>query len=122
VFLTTSVKKTLMSELSDKECKPCLGGVPPLKGETLQELHNKLGSAWQIIDEHHLEREFKFKNFQSALDFVNQVGALAESVNHHPELRFSWGWVRILLWTHKIDGLAENDFIMAAKFDELCAT
>lgn len=108
-----------MNELTRKECVPCKGGVPPLKGQALLDLQQKLGGSWQIADEHHLEKTFTFKNFRQALDFTNQVGELAEKVGHHPDIYLAWGKVRITIWTHKIDGLTESDFILAAKIDAL---
>lgn len=108
-----------MSELAAKECVPCKGGVPPLKGSLLGDLQSKLGNDWQVIHEHHLEKEFKFKNFRQALDFTNKVGELAETVSHHPDLYLAWGKVKITIWTHKVDGLTESDFILAAKIDQL---
>lgn len=73
----------------------------------------------EIIEEHHLEHEYKFKNFKEALEFTNKVGALAEQQGHHPDIFLAWGKVKITLFTHKIDGLSESDFIMAAKISEL---
>ena len=108
-----------MSELAEKECVPCKGGVPPLKGQALTDLSYKLGSGWQVLNEHHLEKEFVFKNFREALAFTNKVGELAESNKHHPDISLAWGRVKIILWTHKIDGLSESDFILAAKIDQL---
>jgi len=96
---------------------PCRGGSRPLKGEGLKELQTLLSGVWQVVNEHHLEKEFKFKNFREALAFVNRVGDLAESVGHHPDLYLAWGKVRVTLWTHKIDGLSEADFVFAAKVD-----
>ena len=108
-----------MSELAEKECIPCKGGIPPLKGQALAELLKKLGNDWEVINEHHLEKEFTFKNFREALAFTNRVGALAEEQGHHPDIYLAWGRVKITIWTHKIDGLTESDFIMAAKIDQL---
>ena len=108
-----------MSDLAEGECVPCKGGIPPLAGQELDDLHARLGHDWQLIDEHHLEKEYKFANFVAAQEFVNRVGELAEEVNHHPEIRFSWGWVRLIIYTHKIDGLTESDFVWAAKADRL---
>ena len=106
-----------MSDLAQKECVPCKGGVPPLKGDELRELQEKLGGGWRIVDEHHLEKEYKFKNFREALSFTNKIGELAESKGHHPDIYLAWGKVKLTLWTHKIDGLTESDFIFAAKAD-----
>lgn len=104
-------------DLASKECIPCKGGVPPLQGEELAELRSKLEQGWEVIDEHHLEKTFMFKDFRSALDFTNQVGELAEAVDHHPDIHLAWGKVKIMLYTHKIDGLTESDFIFAAKVE-----
>ena len=111
--------KGIMSELAEKECVPCKGGVPPLKGAELQHLSSKLGNGWNVVNEHHLEKEWKFKNFREALDFTNKVGELAERIQHHPDIYLAWGKVKLTLWTHKIDGLTESDFVFAAKVDAL---
>ena len=108
-----------MNELASKQCVPCRGGTPPLKGGALAELHHRLGKGWQVINEHHLEKEYRFANFRQALDFTNQIGELAEANNHHPDIYLAWGKVKVTLWTHKIDGLTESDFVMAAKIEEL---
>lgn len=108
-----------MSELAKKECVPCKGGVPPLKGSDLKSLLEKLGDNWQLIDEHHIEKEFKFENFRQALDFTNKVGELAENQGHHPDIYLAWGKTKLTIWTHKVDGLTESDFILAAKADKL---
>ena len=107
--------------LEAKTCVPCRGGVPPLKGQDLTNLHQQLPDSadWNIVSEHHLNRSFTFPNFKQALDFVNRVGALAEEQGHHPDILLKWGKVEITLWTHKIDGLTESDFIMAAKISRL---
>jgi 4a-hydroxytetrahydrobiopterin dehydratase len=107
------------NELAIKECIPCKGGIPPLKGEALAALVEQLGGDWSLIDEHHLEKEFRFKNFREALSFTNRVGELAENQKHHPDICLGWGRVKIKIWTHKIDGLTESDFILAAKVDEV---
>jgi 4a-hydroxytetrahydrobiopterin dehydratase len=109
-----------MTELAEKTCVPCRGGVPPLQGKELEALH-KIVPAWNVIEEHHLEREFKFPDFAQALAFVNRVGALAEEQGHHPDIFLAWGKAGITLWTHKVNGLTESDFIMAAKIDRLMA-
>ncbi len=107
-----------MTELASKECVPCKGGTPPLKGEELDELRRQV-PEWEVVEEHHLRRRFRFKNFREALDFVNKVGELAEEQGHHPDISFGWGRVEVTVWTHKIDGLTESDFIFAAKVDTL---
>lgn len=108
-----------MEPLAMKECIPCKGGVPPLKGAQLQPLFSQLESGWQLIDEHHLEREWQFKDFREALRFTNQIGEIAEREGHHPDIFLSWGNVKVSIFTHKIDGLTESDFILAAKLDSL---
>ena len=107
-----------MNDLASKECVPCKGGVPPLKGADLKTLQKKLGHDWKVPKGHHLEKEFTFKNFRDALAFTNRVGELAEQQNHHPDIYLAWGKVRITIWTHKIDGLTESDFILAARADK----
>lgn len=106
-----------MSELAKKECVPCKGGIPPLKGTALETLCKQLGNNWKVVDEHHLEKEYPFKDFREALAFTNRVGELAEAQNHHPDIALAWGKVKLTLWTHKINGLTESDFIFAAKAD-----
>jgi len=108
-----------VTELKHKKCVPCRGGIPPLKGGEITNLQDQLGNGWQVIDEHHLENSFDFKNFREALAFTNRVGEIAEAEGHHPDLHLSWGKVGIKIWTHKIDGLSESDFILAAKIEEL---
>jgi len=104
-------------ELAAKMCIPCRGGVPPLAGQALKDLAAKLGGGWAVVDEHYLEKTFTFKDFLQALDFTNLVGQIAEQQGHHPEIYLTWGKVRISIHTHKIDGLTESDFILAAKID-----
>lgn len=108
----------MASELAQKECIPCKGGVPPLKGEALSNLLEKLGNGWKVIDEHHLEKEYTFPNFRQALDFTIRVGELAEAQFHHPDIYLAWGKVKLIIWTHKINGLTESDFVWAAKADQ----
>lgn len=108
-----------MSELAKKECVPCKGGVPPLKRSLLSDFQRKLGGAWKVEGGHHLEKEFTFPNFVTALKFTNQVGEIAEANGHHPDIYLAWGKVKITVWTHKIDGLTESDFILAAKIDQI---
>ncbi len=105
--------------LADQDCIPCKGGVPPLAGTELEQLHNELEHDWQLVDEHHLEKTFRLKNFVEALEFTNLVGNLAEEVGHHPDIELGWGRVKLVLWTHKIDGLTESDFVWAAKAERL---
>ena len=107
-----------MPDLAAKQCVPCRGGVPSLKGNELAALHRQV-PQWNVVDEHHIVRSFTFPDFRKALDFVNQVGELAEQQGHHPDILLAWGKAEITLWTHKINGLTESDFIMAAKIDQL---
>jgi 4a-hydroxytetrahydrobiopterin dehydratase len=109
----------MKSDLAAKHCIPCRGNVPPLKGDSLEGLTRRIDPEWQLVDEHHLERRFKFKNFREALDFTNRVGELAEEEGHHPDIGLGWGRVDLKIWTHTIDGLTESDFILAAKIDRL---
>lgn len=106
-----------MDKLSDMRCVPCKGGVDPLKGEALLALYGQLDKGWQIVEERHLEKEYRFKNFREAIAFVNRVGEIAEAEGHHPDIYLSWGKVKLIIWTHKIDGLTMSDFILAAKCD-----
>jgi len=103
--------------LANEKCVPCKGGVPPLKGEELVRLTRELGSGWQVVDEHHLEKEFRFRNFDEALAFTNKVGAIAEQEGHHPDIYLAWGKVRVTIWTHAIDGLTRSDFVLAAMIE-----
>lgn len=107
-----------MSDLASKTCVPCRGGVPPLKGQELAVLQEQV-RGWNIIEEHHIAKTFKFPDFREALRFVNRVGELAEEQGHHPDIFLTWGNVDVTSWTHKINGLTESDFILAAKIDQL---
>ncbi|HZE69359.1 MAG TPA: 4a-hydroxytetrahydrobiopterin dehydratase [Pyrinomonadaceae bacterium] len=107
-----------MADLASRECVPCRGGVPPLKGEEITKLLTQVDD-WEVVNEHHLKKEFRFSNFRESQDFVNRVGDLAEEQGHHPDICFGWGRAEITIWTHKIDGLTESDFILAAKIDKV---
>ncbi len=107
-----------MSALAQKTCIPCSGGVPALKGEALKDLQKQLQEDWRVVNEHHLQREYQFEDFRQALAFTNRIGEIAETENHHPDIYLGWGRVEVKIYTHKIDGLTESDFILAAKFDE----
>lgn len=107
-----------MSDLASKTCVPCRGGTPPLKGEELDDLRRQV-PEWEVVEEHHLRRRFRSKNFREALGFVNRVGELAEEQGHHPNVTFGWGYAEVTIFTHKINGLTESDFILAAKINEL---
>jgi|SRR6516225_849983 len=108
----------MSEQLADKKCVPCRGDVPPLSSTELSTLHQSV-PEWSVENQHHLHRVFRFPDFQQALAFVNRVGEVAETEGHHPDILLTWGKAEITLWTHKIDGLTESDFIMAAKIDRL---
>jgi 4a-hydroxytetrahydrobiopterin dehydratase len=108
-----------MSELAARRCEPCRGGTPPLTAAQIEPLQSQLDPGWQVVDGHHLSRLFKFQNFAEAIAFVNRVGGMAEEQGHHPDVYLAWGRARIDVWTHKIDGLHEADFVFAAKCDVL---
>lgn len=107
-----------MSGLAERECVPCRGGIPPLAGEEIIKLQSQL-NGWEVVGEHHLHKEYKFQDFAASQAFVNRVGELAEKQRHHPDICYGWGRAEITIWTHKIDGLSESDFILAAKIDAL---
>ena len=110
-----------MSDLKEQKCVPCKGNEPTVSDQELKTFHQQV-PEWKVIEVDgvkRLEREFKFKNFAEALAFTNQVGEIAEEEDHHPLLQTEWGKVTINWWTHKIGGLHQNDFIMAAKSDDL---
>jgi 4a-hydroxytetrahydrobiopterin dehydratase len=106
------------SDLASRDCVPCRGGVPPLKGDELAKISAELPD-WRVVDQHHIEKIFLFPNFKSALAFVNRIGEVAEHQGHHPDICFGWGSVKVTNYTHKISGLTESDFILAAKVDRL---
>ncbi|MDQ3817416.1 MAG: 4a-hydroxytetrahydrobiopterin dehydratase [Acidobacteriota bacterium] len=107
-----------MADLASRECVPCRGGVPPMRSDEIKRFLDEL-QGWEVVGEHHLRKVYEFKNFREALGFVNRVGELAEEQGHHPDISFGWGRAEITIWTHKIDGLTESDFILAAKIDAL---
>ena len=106
-------------ELSEKRCIPCEGNIPPLKEEECAALLEKIDNEWDLISVHHLEREWLFENFIIALDFTNKLGVICEEESHHADFEIGWGRVKVKIYTHKIDGLAESDFILASKFDKI---
>ena len=108
---------SVVSGLAAKHCVPCRGGIPPLQGEELQKFSSQLPD-WKVIDEHHITKSYVFPDFKTALDFVNRVGAVAEAEGHHPDIMLSWGRVDVKTYTHKINGMTESDFILAAKVDQ----
>jgi 4a-hydroxytetrahydrobiopterin dehydratase len=111
-----------MSTLADLECVPCKGGVAPLDPAACAALLERLGGGWELTEgARRLVKTYTFRNFAEGLEFVNRVGAVAESQKHHPDIYLAWGRVRVGIWTHKIDGLTESDFIFAAKCDAVFA-
>jgi 4a-hydroxytetrahydrobiopterin dehydratase len=110
-----------MDGLASRDCVPCRGGVPPLKGDELRNYESQL-DGWEVVNEHHLRKDYKFKDFAETQRFVNDVGNLAEQQWHHPDICFGWGRAEVTIWTHKIDGLTESDFILAAKIDALTSS
>lgn len=107
--------KAVQSPLASKKCIPCSGGIPPLNSQDQHRLLEELDGGWKIERGHHLIKEFDFPDFRQALCFTNRIGEVAEREGHHPDIYLSWGKVKVLIWTHKIDGLTESDFILAAK-------
>jgi len=106
-----------MSDLANKQCVPCKGGHPPLEGHALAGLQASLGGEWDVVDGHHLLKSYSFDDFAGALAFTNGIGAMAEAQGHHPNIYLKWGQVELKIWTHRINGLTESDFILAAKAD-----
>jgi 4a-hydroxytetrahydrobiopterin dehydratase len=106
--------------LAAKHCVPCKGGVPPLRGEELQKLSTQVPD-WKVVADHHITKTFVFPDFKTALAFANRAAAVAEAEGHHPDLLLTWGRVDVKTYTHKIDGLTESDFILAAKIDQAFA-
>lgn len=106
-----------MNDLAEQSCVPCKGGVPPMDAEEAERLLARLDEGWDVVETHHLERTYEFSDFAEALAFVNAIGAIAEEQGHHPDIHLAWGRVGVEIWTHKIDGLTESDFVLAAKFD-----
>jgi 4a-hydroxytetrahydrobiopterin dehydratase len=109
-----------MTDLAERRCVPCKGGVPPLTPEQAAPLLAQL-DGWEIVDHHHLRKTYRLRDFAQALALVNRIAAIAEEQHHHPDLGLAWGRVDVMIWTHKIDGLTESDFILAAKCDRAAA-
>ena len=105
-----------MPGLADRQCVPCKGGVPPLAAKEIEALLKQI-EGWTAPEDHHLEKRYKLQNFAQALQLVNRIGAIAEEQNHHPDIHLAWGKVEVKIWTHKINGLTESDFVFAAKCD-----
>ena len=115
------LEESMSEELASHHCGPCNAETLPIEGEEARRLLSEIDARWELIDNHHLQSRFKFDDFAVALAFANRVGAIAEVEGHHPEICVTWGKVKLLIWTHAIDGLSENDFILAAKIDRLHA-
>jgi len=110
----------LKSDIKNKKCVPCEGGVKPLTPDEYGAFLRTELSGWTDIEEKKIEKEYKFKNFKEALEFINSVGKLAESEGHHPDIYlYNWNKIKLTLSTHAIGGLSENDFILASKIDTL---
>ena len=108
-------------ELADNKCVACRGGTPPMERARIDDMLTQLADGWELNDAGHLERLYKFEDFAGALAFVNKVGAIAEAEGHHPDIYLAWGKCNVEIWTHKIKGLTESDFFMAAKADRAFA-
>lgn len=109
----------MKTKLADRKCEDPAGNTPALRGRKLDDLKKQLRHGWKVMKQHHLEKQFKFDDFKGALAFTNRVGKLAEKLNHHPDIFLTYGEVRLQIWTHRIKGLAESDFILAAKINRL---
>ena len=108
-----------LDNLSDMECVPCKGGVPPLSEEESSAFLSQIHDDWAVVENHHLTRTWSFQDFASALEYTNQLGEICEQQNHHADFELGWGRVVAVIYTHKIDGLTESDFVLAAKFDTI---
>ena len=104
-------------DLADQQCIPCRGGVPPLPRDRIDALLAELEPGWALTESGHLTKAFEFRDFAGAIAFANRLGEIAEREGHHPDLHVSWGRCGVEIWTHKIDGLTESDFFLAAKAD-----
>ena len=111
-----------MSDLLEKKCAPCEGGVIPFDVSEIHKYQKKV-DGWDIPKNnkniYYLEKNFKFKNFKDSQDFINIIGKISEEEGHHPDITFGWGYAKIIITTHAIEGLSENDFILAAKIDKI---
>ena len=104
-------------QLAEMDCVPCRGGVPPVTGAELEELKKRLDGGWDVVNEHHLLKEFRFPDYKTTLAFVNEIADIAEEQGHHPNISFTYGRAEVTIWTHKIQGLTESDFVLAAKIE-----
>ena len=119
---STPFARSIMTDLLNKKCVPCEGGVPALDISEIHKYQKKI-DGWDVIKNekniHFLEKKFTFKNFVESQKFVNEVGRISEEEGHHPEILFGWGYAKINISTHAIEGLSENDFILASKIDKI---
>ena len=106
-------------DLSTKKCKPCEGGIEPLNLNEIEEYKKNIQNDWNVTENRKISKEYSFVNYRHAMDFVNKVADLAEEEGHHPVMHVSYAKVVIDLWTHAVNGLSENDFILAYKIDKL---
>tara|TARA_X000000368_G_scaffold354161_1_gene295549 strand:- start:216 stop:617 length:402 start_codon:yes stop_codon:yes gene_type:complete len=115
-------RSKIMNDLANKKCIPCEGNIPPFDTKEIHKYLKKV-DGWEVKknneENYYIEKEFKFKNFLESQKFVNNVGNIAENEGHHPDINFGWGYARIKIYTHAIKGLAESDFILAAKIDKI---
>lgn len=110
---------TQRDTLSQKHCIPCQGTVPPLSSAEIEHFLSALHDPWTLNNLGHLYQKYKFSDFKKAMAFANEIARIAEVENHHPDLKISWGACAIEIWTHKIQGLTESDFILAAKIEKI---
>jgi 4a-hydroxytetrahydrobiopterin dehydratase len=106
-------------DLSKKKCIPCEGGIPPLTADQISEYRKQISGDWKVVDDNKITKEFFFVSYRQTIDFINQVANIAEEEGHHPVLHIYFGRAVAELWTHSINGLSENDFILASKIDKL---
>lgn len=110
-------KKNANECLVNKKCMPCTGSTPRMKGHEIKTFYQQLEPGWKVVEDRHLEKEYLFPDFKQGLRFTNDLGKIAEEEGHHPDILLTWGKVKVILWTHKINGLSESDFIFASKCD-----
>jgi 4a-hydroxytetrahydrobiopterin dehydratase len=111
--------ETAKIKLREKQCVPCEGSVDPLGKKAIETYSQELGPGWQVKEGHSLEKIFSFDDFRGALQFTEAAGEIAEAEEHHPTIELSWGKAKVTVFTHAVDGLTENDFILAAKIDSI---
>jgi 4a-hydroxytetrahydrobiopterin dehydratase len=108
-----------MTELAKKKCVPCEGGVSPLEPEQIKEYQKEVHKDWEVLDNTKIKRDFAFVNFIQTMEVANKIADIAEEQGHHPDMHISYGKLQVELWTHAINGLSENDFILASKIDKI---